>query len=317
MTYIAGTVRYQNRLPNHSGIKVYIANGDWVLLSLAITDANGAYTIAVPTDAFYWLTQDPGIADVCRPLAAYADRLVPAIRWRLGHDPASPTAYQLTEVLRGYGPAALEAMPQLLALLDTQRRAQASAVLGGLGPAAREARAKLASLARSGGTDGTTAAWALFRITGDPEPFLACTDVLESTHYFWPTARHLGDLGPAGARYLPQVERQLTDRQGYGPAWEGVELGFAHFRITGDPGLCLDVFDAALDPLRHGRQLPVTRQALRHIVALGPSAARFAADLRRAVDQDERLVYSGGWRGIAEDDEARDLAIAALAAITA
>jgi len=40
-------------------------------------------------DEFFWLTQDPGITDVCLPLSAYADELVPAIRWRPRDDPAA------------------------------------------------------------------------------------------------------------------------------------------------------------------------------------------------------------------------------------
>jgi hypothetical protein len=77
----------------------------------------------------------------------------------------------------------------------------------------------------------------------------------------------------------------------------------------------LTVFDAALDPLRHSRQLPVSRQALRYLAVLGPAATEFTQLLRHAAEQDERLLYSGGWRGIAEDDEARDLANQALAAV--
>ena len=34
--------------------------------------------------------------------------------------------------------------------------------------------------------------------------------------------------------------------------------------------------------------------------------------LEETVDRDDRLVYNGGWRGIAEDDEAADLARAAV-----
>ena len=70
-----------------------------------------------------------------------------------------------------------------------------------------------------------------------------------------------------------------------------------------------------LDPLRHSRQLPVSRQALRYIATLGPAAARFTPLLHNAVTQDERLIYSGGWRGITEDDEAQSLAKQALAAV--
>lgn len=126
----------------------------------------------------------------------------------------------------------------------------------------------------------------------------------------------LGDLGALAIRYAPELERQITQRPEYWPSWEGVEAGFAHYQITGDPGLCLDVFDAALDPLRHSRQLPVSRQALRYLTKIGSSAVRFAPLLRGAVEQDERVLYSGGWRGLREDDEVRSLAGQALVAIT-
>jgi hypothetical protein len=263
-------------------------------------------------DDFYWLTQDPGIADVCLPLTAYADDLVPAIRWRLRNDPATPTAYQLTQVLTAYGPAAAAAIPELIAMLGTHHPATACTVLAALGSAAEPARTRLTRMANSAGRDAVTAAWTLFRVTGDPEPFLARDDVLDAPRTSASTARMLGDLGPVAMRYLPDLERQLEDNPDYWPTWDGVELGFAHYRITGDPARCLAVFDAALDPLRHSRQLPVSRQALRYLTVLGPTAAEFTPLLRRAVEQDERLLYAGGWRGIAEDDEARDLANQAL-----
>jgi len=79
---------------------------------------------------------------------------------------------------------------------------------------------------------------------------------------------------------------------------------------------CLNVLDAALDPLRHNRQLPVSRQALRHLARIGPAAAKFTPLLRGALEQDERLLYSGGWRGITEDERAHTLATRALAAVT-
>jgi hypothetical protein len=62
--------------------------------------------------------------------------------------------------------------------------------------------------------------------------------------------------------------------------------------------------------------VPVSRQALRYVARLGHVAADFAPLLRGAVEQDERLRYSGGWRGITEDDEARTLAQQALTPIT-
>ncbi|BCJ61837.1 hypothetical protein C1I93_00180 [Micromonospora endophytica] len=265
-------------------------------------------------DDFYWLDQDPGIADVCLSLAAYADDLVPAIRWRLRNDPGTATAYQLTEVLKAYGPAAAAAVPELTAMLDTQLPVPACNVLAELGPAAAAARTTLTRMAVGDGPEASAAAWTLFRVTGDPEPFLARDDVRDARRINAAAARRLGDLGPLAARYLPDIERQLVEQPADWPTWDGVELGFAHYRITSDPTLCLNVFDAALDPLRHSQQLPVSRQALRYLVALGPAATTFTPLLHRAAEQDERLLYSGGWRGISEDDEARDLARQALAA---
>jgi hypothetical protein len=71
-----------------------------------------------------------------------------------------------------------------------------------------------------------------------------------------------------------------------------------------------------VDPLRHKRQLPVVRSVLRHLAEFGPAAMRFQPLLRAMVNQDERLVHSGGWRGIAEDDEAVALATMALNSVT-
>jgi len=266
-------------------------------------------------DNSYWLNQDPGIADVCLPMTAYADELVPSIRWRLRKDPGMPTAYQLTQVLAAYGSAAAAAVPELIAVLDTKQPVTACTVLAALGPAAAAARERLTRMAASTGPEAVTAAWTLYRITGEPEPFLTRDDVLDAQRITASAARMLGDLGPLAKRYRSDIERRLTEKPACWSTWDGVELGFAHYRITGDPTLCLTVFDAALDPLWHGRQLPVSRKALRYLAVLGPVAAEFMPLLDRAVSHDERLLYSGGWRGIAEDDEARDLANQALAAV--
>ncbi|WP_426502790.1 hypothetical protein ACPPVO_34815 [Dactylosporangium sp. McL0621] len=268
------------------------------------------------TDEFYWLEQGPAIADVCLPLAPHADELVPAVRTRLREDPTTPTAFQLTRVLAAYGTAATAAMPELTAMLDTQHPELACTVLAGLGPAAAPALARLTRLATSDEGTATPAAWALFRITGDPEPFLARQDVLATERLTGPPARMLGDLGPLAGRYAPNIEQRLMEQPQLWCSWQGVELGYADYRITGDPALCLDVFDAALDPLRHSRQLPVSLEALRYTARLGRAAARFTPLLHGAATQDERLLYSGGWRGIAEDDEAQSLANQALTAVT-
>ncbi|SNT49879.1 hypothetical protein SAMN05421812_107258 [Asanoa hainanensis] len=266
---------------------------------------------------FYWLDgDDPSAADVCLPMAAHAAELVPAIRWRLRNDGATPTAYHLTQVLSAFEAAALPALPELTRMLGSDHPQLACTVLGGLGPAAADARPALTAVARSDGRGAAAAAWALFRITGDPDPFLAHEGLLDTERHSGQAVRQLGDLGPLAARYAPGIERRLAADPQQHPTWNSVELGFAHYRITGDPTLCLDVLGAALESLRHDRQLPVSRRALQCLSSIGRAAAGFAPLLREAVEQDERFIHSGGWRGIAEDDEARGLATAALSAVT-
>jgi hypothetical protein len=265
------------------------------------------------TDQSYWLDQDPGIADVLTPLSASADRVVPAIRGRLRIDEKAPTAYQLGEVVIAFGARAADAVPEFAAMLGTDRHRTACRVLAALGPAAAAARDQLA---RSTGDDGGAAAWALFRVSGDPEPFLRAPDVWGGTHDIAAAAVRLADFGPLAGRHRDRVEHLLQAERSLWASWEGVELAHAHYRMTGDAALCLEVFDTALDPLRHRRQLPVIRTVLRYLAELGPAAVRFEPLLHLAVNQDERLVYSGGWRGIAEDDEAVELATGALESMT-
>lgn len=197
-------------------------------------------------------------------------------------------------------------------MLGTDRHRTAYRVLAAFGPAASAARRGLTRYAANGALDGRGAAWALFRVTGDPQPFLESPDVWGGPYETTATARHLADLGPLGIRYRDHVEHLLQQKRASWTSWEGVELAHTHFRITGDAAVCLDVFDTALDPLRHQRQLPVVRTVLRYLAELGPAAIRFESLLQQVVNQDERLVYNGGWQGIAEDDEAVALATAAL-----
>jgi hypothetical protein len=268
------------------------------------------------TDRHYWLKQDPGIADVLTPMSAFADRLVPAIRRRLRLDEKAPTAHQLGEVIIAFGPRAADAVPEFAAMLGTDRHQTACRVLAALGPAATAARDRLARCAADGGFDGSGAAWALFRVTGDPQPFLNAPDVWGGKYDTTATAHRLADLGPLAIRHRDRIQHLLQEKRSSWTTLEGVELAHAHFRMTGDAALCMDVFATALGPLRQKRQLPVVRTVLRYLPELGPAGVRFEPLLQQVVDQDERLIYSGGWRGIAEDDEAVELATAALHSMT-
>jgi hypothetical protein len=153
-------------------------------------------------------------------------------------------------------------------------------------------------------------------VSGDPQPFLDAPDVWGGRYDITAAAQRLADFGPLVVRHRDRAELLLQEKQASWTNWTGVELAYAHFRITGDAALCLEVFDTALDPLRHKRQLPVVRSVLGRLAEFGPAAMRFQPLLREMVNQDERLVHRGGWRGIAEDDEAVALATMALNSVT-
>jgi hypothetical protein len=309
------------RAPGRAGLLAnwaLVRLGDERAVPLAIASLTGPHDLyaiggSSYTDRFYWLTQDPGIADVLIPLAAYADRIVPAIRTRLRRDASSPTAHQIGEVVIAYGPSAADAAAEFADMLGTDRHRTACRVLAALGPAAASVHSRLARHAAADGFDGSGAAWALFRVTGDPQPFLDAQEVWGGEYDAAAAARRVADFGPLAIGHLDHIELLLQTRF---RSWVGAELAYAHFRVTGDPTRCVEVFDAALEPLRHKRQLPVTRLLLRYVADLGPAAVRFAPLLRQVIEQDERLECSGGWRAVVEDEEAVRLATAALAAIT-
>jgi hypothetical protein len=288
-----------------------------------VAAAIGGEPVRFPISRVYYsmpvfmLIDLPGLADVLPPMKRYADALIPAVRRRLAQKIDVPTLHTLTEVLVGFGRPALAALPELRALLDTSHRALACRVIGELGPDATEAAEDLHRLATTTGLgadprDGATLAWAYFKVTGDAAPFLRAISLEQGISTPHEVFRQIADLGPRASTLADTIAELLHTNHDYWDGWTGVEAARAHWRITGDAGLCIEVFDAALDPLRHGRQLPVSRQVLRYLPALGGAAGAFRPLLEEMIARPERLVYSGGWRGLAEDDEAVGLARAAL-----
>ncbi|MEY9930644.1 hypothetical protein ABH926_005291 [Catenulispora sp. GP43] len=260
----------------------------------------------------FMVTDLPGLLDVLAPMRQHAEALLPAMRRRLAHETTTPGLHHLTETLAGFGPAAAAALPELRALLDSPHPELACNVLGVLGPHATEAAEDLHRVGTSPLPGAEAAAWAYLRVTGDPVPLLAALSVERGLSGPALTFRRAAALGPDGAQLAEGFATMLDAKPQYWPTWTGIEAAHAHWRITGDPTLCLRVFDTALDPLRHGRQLPISRQVLRYLPALGADAAQFRPLLEDMVASSERLIYSGGWRGIAEDDEAVRLARAAI-----
>ena len=78
MVFKTGLATYQNRLPDNLGIEIHILDMDLVLLSVAQTDEQGNYSIAVPEAEAYWLVAD---APLHKPVTLHLepDTHIPAI----------------------------------------------------------------------------------------------------------------------------------------------------------------------------------------------------------------------------------------------
>jgi hypothetical protein len=222
----------------------------------------------------FMLTDLPGLADVLTPMRRHADALIPAMRRRLARETDVPALHTLTEVLASYGPPAQAALPELKALLATPHRALACRVLGELGPdaaeAAKDLRPLVAAAARNASArEAATPAWAYFRVTGDADPFLRTVSLDQGISTPHEVFRQIADLGPRASALAAGIAELLNANHGYWDGWTGVEAAHAHWRITGDAALCIEVFDAALEPVRRSD-------------ASSPSAARSCAICRRS-----------------------------------
>jgi hypothetical protein len=313
-------------------------NAVWALARLSDGRAVSALNDAIrQLPAFFPITrhyshlsrysfEKPGLADVLVPMRAHAAELIDAVRHRLRPERGSPELHTLTEIVAAWGAAA--AVPELIPLLGTEHALFACTALAAVGEAGTAAVPALTRVIADGGPTGQHAARALFRITGDPAPLLRALGPGElrpaelrpgelrpgelrpgELRLAVLDAWSLADLGPLASRHAGAVADLLSaDRTGW-PTSLGVEPAYAHWRMTGDPALCRDVFDAALEPLARGLHNPAIRTALRHLSTMDQvSIRRYEPLLRGVVEADERLRDHGGWRGIAEDDETRELA---------
>ncbi|MFF4322530.1 HEAT repeat domain-containing protein [Streptomyces sp. NPDC001568] len=228
----------------------------------------------------------PSLSDVLGPLHARADRLLPLLRARLRTSPNPYEPAALLGVLAGWGHAARDAEPEIVALLGTSARAQALDALLALDTAgAREVALPVARAAAERGEHG--AAYRLWRLTGDPA---TAPDDPATT----------AALGPAAAGREPAL-RSRWERGRFG--WERVEVAYALWRITGDPADAEQTARAARialgeDPRIGGHAL----RCLRLLPALGAAAAPAVPALHPLLSTDLRPVLSAGWAAIPDDD---------------
>ncbi|MEE1826598.1 hypothetical protein PUR61_31070 [Streptomyces sp. BE20] len=254
-----------------------------------------------------------------------ADTLLPAVGVALQEEDGLARAGAL-EALAAWGPVAAPVVPRMVKLLETGEARRTAAALGAIGPAAERAAPRLRELADGVGVPavgaprprdpralpwhGTqTAAWALWRVTGD---HLKALEVLGAAAEAGPGRPHLSylaDLGPQAVRHAGAVRALLTS-----PGERTrVEAAHAWWRLTGEPGPAVDALVGELTGERAvARRLRGARAAagpgamvparaageyddelsavLRHLTAIGRPAAAAVPVLEAYVEGHERIL---------------------------
>ncbi|MFE1285668.1 hypothetical protein [Streptomyces sp. NPDC058751] len=274
------------------------------------------------THADGWWTYELSLDDVAADLGAHADVLLPPLRARLAAASSLDERRALCRLLTSWGDRAAPAIPELLALLDTDSVVWALDALAAIGPAAARAvpRERLRALLDAPPAGQRFAprclALAYGRLTGDREPALALLlPQLDEPYGQEGVAALLAELGPAAAPYAGRL-RELLPRHTQG--WLPLRVGEALWRITGRTDEVVPALVRAITPFaERGGACPAVTETVRLLAEIGADAAPARPVLRAFLDADERPVKHGGWRSVPDDDALCEAVRAALLAVSA
>ncbi|MFI5756483.1 hypothetical protein [Streptomyces sp. NPDC051569] len=245
----------------------------------------------------------PALHEVLGYLPDHAEPLLPSICGQLETTTDDHLLTRLCEVIADWGPVAKAAVPQLLGLLEDDRTWMAAAkALAGIGLAGNGARDLLLSRSRAAGPHTELAAWAYWRVGGEPGPAL---DVLgrsvEAQRFHHAALRKLAGLGPHAAPCADRLRALTADTA----PWTRVEAAHALWAATGDAETAVPVLTTAVLDLTKSTYLPVMLPALEHLARIGRAAQPAAHLLRDVPARDQRLRSNGGWRGFVQDENIR------------
>ncbi|ALV39107.1 hypothetical protein [Streptomyces sp. CdTB01] len=245
----------------------------------------------------------PSLTEVLTCLPDYAELLLPAIVEQLDAVTDDHALKGMCRVIEAWGAVAKAAVPQLLGLLEDDRTwAAAANALAGIGTAGYGARDLLSARSSSGEAGAEVAAWACWKVSGEPEPVLeALGHAAAQGSIPRPFLRMLADLGPYAAHYADQLRVMAADSE----PWTRIEAAHALWATTGDTETSVPAMTSVVRGLAKGTYLPVMLPAVRYLAQIG-HATRPAAQLLRAVPtRDQRLRSNGGWRGFTQDEAIR------------
>ncbi|MFE1558087.1 hypothetical protein ACFW6V_24305 [Streptomyces sp. NPDC058734] len=256
--------------------------------------------------------------DVAPLPARWAPRLLPVFRRRLADRGRESHAFpRILRTLAEWGPVAAPAVPELVGLLDTPFARAAAEALGAIGPAAAAGRAAgpLAALVTAAPGPGRhawhggaqTAAWAYWRVTGDPEPALRVCGAAARAGLGQAVLRYLADLGPLAAPHADAVRPLLTQPG----QWSRTGAAEAWWRITGEAPPAVAALLPELAPLARHAADPLVLRSVRVLGAIGGPAAAALPVLHEVASSPRR------YGGIPMDEQLLGAAWDALIAIEA
>ncbi|MEU1928093.1 hypothetical protein ABZ516_11930 [Streptomyces sp. NPDC019826] len=254
----------------------------------------------------------PALPEVVGHLPDHAGLLLPMICGRLDSATDDHVLSAYCQVLADWGPAADAAVPQLLGLLADDRTWTAAAgALAGIGRAGNGAAELLLARSAVGAEHTELAAWAYWKVGGEPGPALeALGRTVAGKGFPRPALQMLADLGSHAGHHADRLRTMTSDTE----PWNRVEAAHALWAVTGDTESTVPALITAVRGLAEGTWLPVMLPAVRYLARIG-RAARPAAELLRGVPTlDQRLRSSGGWRGFVQDESVRPAVHELLAA---
>ncbi|WP_369185670.1 hypothetical protein [Streptomyces sp. Y1] len=198
----------------------------------------------------------------------------------------------LVHLLRRWGPAAVEALPELCAVLPRFQYAATAvtAVAAGAGPELRERTA--AALRADAGK--LPVAKALHELTGETGPLFAAAEAELATgsRDAAEAARALAELGPAAASLAPVLRTALgrrIERDTTPEVDTDLALALALWRITGEAAEVVPVLDSVFDRCG-GRQWFrwTASRAARGVALLGPAGRPLTARLEALLDDPDQ-----------------------------
>ncbi|MCX4596424.1 hypothetical protein OG819_44280 [Streptomyces sp. NBC_01549] len=253
----------------------------------------------------------PDVDAVLVPLRAHADVLLPALREVMRHHAAhngghGPLTGAFLKVLKAWGPDALPALPEVVALLDDARGSLSTVeVLAAMGPGAASAEPALrACKPLNWPGHHWNAAWAASHMGGDRTAALRLIGdavLTEEGPYYGPV-HLLADFGTSAAPYADRVRHIMEDTQGLRRA----EAALALWSGTGEPKPSISVLEEFVLPIADGGEdYELFGEALRALVRIGTLTPATRAALRTVRGFDGRLARERNYEAFLQDEELR------------